>query len=106
MRRYTFLLLAFFLSFGAHASIEEKSEMKTLGNIEESVQKAQQPSDNIPIGSVISNRSQTKMKQKTNAFSAVNCKTYEGDIYGRGEAGYNDCIKAIKTDHKNTRAVK
>lgn len=106
MRRYRFLLLAFFLSIGAHASIEEKSEMKTLGNIEESVKKAQQPSDNIPIGSVSSNRSRTKMKQKTNAFNSVNCKTYEGDIYGRGEAGYNDCIKAIKTDHKNTRAVK
>lgn len=106
MRRYTFLLLAFFLSIGAIASIQGKSEMKTLGNIEESVEKAQQPSDNIPIGSVTSNRTRTKMKQRTEAFSATNCKTYEGDIYSQGDAGYNDCIKAIKTDHKNTRAVK
>ncbi len=106
MRRYTFLLIAFFLSMGALASIDSKSEMKELGNIEESIEKAKQPVDNIPVGSVSSNRSRTKMKQKTNAFSGVNCKTYEGDVYGRGEAGYNDCIKAIKTDHKGTRAIK
>lgn len=105
MRRYIFVMVIFFLSL-TEASLEKKDEMKALGNIEESIKKSKQPHDNIPVGSVNSKLTRTKMKQKTTIFTNVNCKTYEGRDYSRGEAGYNDCIKAIKTDHKGTRAIK
>lgn len=41
---------------------------------------------------------------KTSANS-MSCKTYEGKIYDQGEAGYNDCIRNIRTDRQGARTV-
>lgn len=148
MRRYTFLLLAFFLTFSSHAeglgfstsmmgvsaapgglsskegdalrigkekskasksskriayanlnTVKETSprNINELGNISESTQRTQRLSTNgVP---------NLAAKKGKTALSNVTCKTYEGKIYGRGEAGYSDCIRTIKTDRQTDRVV-
>ena len=121
MKRYTFLLLAFFLVFltasrvFALTSVSNSGPSVTpstlptsgvkqtsarnvgeLGNISESTTKAQQPPTNVP---------DLNKGTKTTSANGVSCKTYEGKVYAEGEAGYNDCIKTIKSDRQGTKNV-
>ncbi len=110
MKKYTFLLLAFFLSFNLFAlglgvlssisAVKETSprNSKELGNISESTQRSQQP------GPALSGADLAARKTKTASIN-ISCKTYEGKIYNNGEAGYNDCIRTIKTDRQSEKQV-
>ncbi len=119
MSRYTFLLLAFFLSFNVYAdglgisqsfaninpspsmnsrkpsaAIKETAprNVKELERIQKSTDADNNQTSDVPNLS-------TK-KDKT-ALSNVSCKTYEGKIYNKGEPGYNDCIRTINTDRQD-----
>jgi hypothetical protein len=146
MKRYTFLLLAFFLTLSAHGfsvgnsvsatptslanvnsfpdrrpgstnslptNVESPRSANELGNITESTQKVQQPSNNVTIGNGtthLNNANPSKApeangRMKTSSLNNVSCKTYEGKIYGQGEAGYNDCIRTIKNDRQGTKNI-
>ncbi len=159
MRRYTFLLLAFFLGFSAHAeglgfstsmmgvsaapqglsdqegealrsgqekkkasknkkisrkiaysnpkAVKETSSrnINELGNISESTQRAQQPTTNTQLNTQTTGVPNLANKKGKTALSAVSCKTYEGKTYEQGEAGYNDCIRTIKTDRQAEKVV-
>ncbi|MBC7428580.1 MAG: hypothetical protein H7336_08220 [Bacteriovorax sp.] len=149
MKRYIFLLLAFFLILNAHAegmgvsnlmgtigatptglsrdegvivkdkertkatrkkvvnSLKETSSRNTneLGNINESTVQAQRPSKVIPSSARTNGVPNLAAKKGKTAISEVSCKTYEGKVYGQGEAGYNDCIRTIKTDRQRDTAI-
>jgi hypothetical protein len=70
--------------------------MGELGNIQESAEKANQPDK------INSLRNQRKDNIKTSSISSVSCRTYEGEEFQSGEAGYNDCIRKIKNDRQGT----
>jgi hypothetical protein len=114
MKRYIFLLLAFFLSFMAEAAYSVGSvsaipnvvptsprNARELGNLKESKQQAEQPALNNDASGVPASATKTK----TTSVSSVSCKTYEGKIYDQGEAGYNDCIRTIKNDRQGTKTI-
>lgn len=115
MKRYIFLMLAFFLSFtqafaigisapsisaspAALASVEQaptKKELKELGSIKESEIKAQQPDSKVSL----------KKPAKNKVLTTASCRSYENKVYDLGEAGYNDCVEKIKS-HKQARTTK
>lgn len=106
MKRYTFLMLAFFLLFfvQAMAVTSTEKELKELGNIKESEEKVEQPKYSVPLGS-FSSRPYKKVGRKPQDLSVTNCRTYDGDLNGTDEARYNDCVRRIKTDRKGTRVA-
>ncbi|MBC7714613.1 MAG: hypothetical protein H7177_14805 [Rhizobacter sp.] len=156
MKRYIFLLLAFFLSFNAHAdglgisssmgsmnispsglssveadalkagqkkkhpvryvvaynsngvtNIKDNSSrnINELGNINESTEISQRPSLTIPLDRQTNGVPNLGTRKGKTALSNVSCKTYEGKIYDQGEAGYNDCIRTIKTDRQKDTSI-
>ncbi len=127
MRRYIFLMLAFFLAFHAHAymgfalppvsaspqamanvnkeSSLKKRDLRVLGNIKESEEKADQPSEQVPIGTISATKPYKK-PMNSKVITQASCRSYDDKVYDSGESGYNDCVEKIKTDRKETRTTK
>lgn len=113
MWKYTFLLLAFFLSL-AHAGMgislpsinaspnsmsavadaPTKKELRELGNITESKAKASQEAPHFK-----------KKTAKRTVLSTATCRIYDDKVYEIGEAGYNDCVEKMKSE-KGPRTIK
>jgi hypothetical protein len=128
MKRYIFLLLAFFLNFNAYAGgfgisssmiianynsndakIIKNSSARSLnemGNIQESAQKEEQRSKLIPLDAQSPGVPNLGTKKgKTAGLSSFSCKTFEGYIFDQGQAGYNDCIRTIKNNNRQKDVV-
>ncbi len=132
MKRYTFLLLAFFLTnnalaagfiSGISSTIVANVNPNPSGTATATDIKRTSPRNTNEVGSTIapsvsgtmtndlqlnhSNGSRNAPATKTTKTSAnkMSCKTYEGKIYDQGEAGYSDCMRNIRTDRQGTRTV-
>ena len=128
MKRYTFLLIAFFLTYKVVAMEPKILETSAvLANINSNPDKniipdssahsnvktikTKKPSagNTSQIGTILepTDSSETVIKTKTVKTSSNNhnCKTYEGIIFEEGEAGYSDCIQKIKNDRQSIKTV-
>lgn len=134
MKRYTFLLLAFFLTltlvFSAHAmsvgsnvsaapnavaNINSLRDSKTRApsNDDMSARSADKlesiksststPEAAVPNESTAPNNREVKPMKTSANFPS--CKTYDGNIYDKGDPGYSDCIRSIKTDRQGTNNI-
>lgn len=122
MKRYRFLLLAFFLTNNAIANVNStrpvqsgatttdirrtspRNTSEVGSTLEPVVSGARTPESQLNINSNGSRNAPATKTTKTSANS-MSCKTYEGKIYDQGEAGYSDCMQKIKTDRQGTRTV-
>lgn len=127
MKRYTFLLLAFFLSMNAHGlSVSSGSGISAAPNNSVSVVAApeiQKNNSRTPnatsshaaseLGNISESTEKAQQpapitqlnKKKTSSLSTISCKTYQGKVYDQGEAGYNDCIRTIKNDRQGSKTI-
>lgn len=124
MKRYTFLLLAFFLTSTVYGTrfIDVKNK-KSANAISTDIRRIS-PRNTIEVGSVLEpvisgsrtpddqlindgngTRAAVTTKVVETSSNSLSCKTYEGQIYDQGEAGYSDCIRSIRTDRQGTRSV-
>jgi hypothetical protein len=145
MKRYRFLLLAFFLATNVHAdglisgmaptingspklanvnSTPDMRSRKNSGSARAKDIRRTSPRNTAEIGNVLepvvsgsptpedqlnnsgngARSAQTTGTTKTSS-KGMSCKTYEGETYDQGEAGYSDCMRNIRTDRQGTRTV-
>lgn len=135
MKRYRFLLLAFFLATNVHAvgfisgmtpamngapkfaSVNSTPDLSNSARAKDI--RRTSPRNTAEIGSTVEpvvsglrtidaqndgRPVQTIGTTKTSS-KGMSCKTYEGKTYDQGEAGFNDCIRNIRTDRQGTRTV-
>jgi hypothetical protein len=76
--------------------------LNELGNISESTDRAAQPPPGNPLKNI--NRINAE-ESRISTLSGTSCRTYEGREFSQGEAGYNDCIRKIKSDKQGTTTV-
>jgi len=134
MKKYTFLLLAFFLTltlaFTAHAmgvggsvsaapnalaNVNSLRDVKTrapsnddmskrsadkLDSINSSTQANKNSVLNEPT---TPNNNETKATKT--AANSPSCKTYDGNIFEKGDPGYKDCIRTIQTDRQEINNI-
>ena len=135
MKRYTFLLIAFFLTNSALATgLNSLSNIKKIASINTNPKRGIIPDSNANRNvklintkkispsnsseiikseeSTISNDetnnvSQKALKIKKLKTSSNNkiCKTKEGIIFYQGDAGHNDCILKVKNDRQVIKNV-
>lgn len=123
MKRYRFLLLAFFLANNVHAEglISTISVAPVVANINSTPYtkdatatdiKRTSPRNTTEVGSSVepfvsgsTTTDTTRTKTIKTSGRGISCKTYEGKTYDQGEAGYADCMRNIKTDRQGTRTV-
>lgn len=135
MKRYIFLLIAFFLTNSALATgLDFSSDLKKIASIntnpESGVIPISDANKNIKLrkskksstrntseivnssgsntpSNVASDVSQNNIKTKSVKTSSNNkiCKTYEGVVFEQGEAGYSDCILKVKNDRQAIKNV-
>lgn len=134
MKGYNFYLLFFFLTSSALATGLDSSYRATnIANINSNPEKYIIPNSNanknirskkkntstrnsneiensretpISNGEVTSStKDDVKTKSLKTSSNNKSCKTYEGKIYGQGEAGYNECILKVKNDQQVIKNV-
>lgn len=124
MKRYRFLLLAFFLVNNVHATSLTSGMAPAMNGARETDIKRTSPRNTAEIGNALEpvvSGSRTPDAQLNNSGNSarsaqatgtlktsskgMSCKTYEGKTYDQGEAGYSDCMRNIRTDRQGTRTV-
>lgn len=135
MKRYRFLLLAFFLANNIHAeglvsgmnpsmngapklvNVNSIPDTRTInsGAARATDIRRISPRNTAEVGSTVepvvsgSRTSDARSAQATGttktSSKGMSCKTYEGKTYDQGEAGYSDCMRNIRTDRQGTRTV-
>ena len=135
MKRYIFLLIAFFLTNSALAtgpdtdfninriaSINTNPEIGIIPdsnaskNMKLKKTKKSSPRNTSEIvnssgpttsNNTASDATQNIVKTKNVKTSSNNktCKTYEGEIFDQGEAGYSDCVLKVKNDRQVIKDV-
>lgn len=114
MKRYTFLLLAFFLATGLYgalsanrADIKSTSSRNTIevGSVIEPVISGSRTPDDQLINDGNGNKASATTKIVETSSDSLTCRTYEGQTYDQGDPGYSDCVRNIRTDRQGTRRV-
>lgn len=136
MKKYTFLLLAFFLiltiglsanatSVGSsviaapnsltssNSSREISAATPTKSNKDMSARSANEldsigssttnNKNKVSDETTISNKNETKVIQK--ASNSTSCKTYDGNIFDKGDPGYKDCLRTIQIDRQGVNNI-
>ena len=134
MKRYNFLLLVFFLTTSALAAghdssyrainianinsnpekyiipnsnanknIKSSKKNTSTHNSNEVVNSSESPNSNGEVTS--STKNDVKTKSLKTSSNNKSCKTFEGKVFGQGEAGYNDCILKVKNDRQIIKNV-
>jgi hypothetical protein len=103
MRKYIFLLLAFFLSINSY-SIESRPSVNVTPNSTSNrnmneLGKVTEPSQNSSGTTAVGTSGSTGSSSGPIKITpAPSCKTYEGRIFDPGQPGYKDCIRLIKNN--------
>ena len=130
MSRYTFLLLAFFLSMSAYAfSIGQSMSGASInptpisvantGDVKRVPAQTATKKTSARTAAELGNIKESTLSAQqppahnnlndvtpaSSATATTSCKTYEGKVFEQGEAGYNDCIRTIKNDRQADKTV-
>lgn len=108
MKRYIFLLIAFFLINNVlMASVPKarQNDNDTSAKSKDIKRTSSRNASEVVYPTEPDITSSSKIKKIKTSANSMSCKTYEGKIYEHGEAGYSDCMQKIKSDHQGTRNV-
>ena len=87
----------------ANKNIRSKKKNTSTRNSNEIENSRETPISNGEVTS--STKDDVKTKSLKTSSNNKSCKTYEGKIYGQGEAGYNECILKVKNDQQVIKNV-
>ncbi len=119
MMKYTFLLIAFFLTYSALATgLDSHHNFRKLANINTNPERGVIPHSNansnikskkitkrnsneiVNSGERSNSKNIVRSKSLKTSSNNKSCKTYEGLVFVQGEAGYDDCILKVKSDRQ------
>lgn len=135
MKKYTFLLLAFFLAFsifiGAHAMSVNNDNVSATPSAPTEKNSVKNGQVRAPSNDDMSSRSANKLNTLNNptatnqknilndstiptatppkatktAANSPSCKTYDGNIYEKGDPGYKDCMSTVVEDQQGINNI-